>query len=62
MVGKIASSTDLKTIKTEYLSKANETTDGANKISAFNGTTLAYKDVKIKCRVVATDPMADKIT
>ncbi len=59
---KIASSTDLKTIKTEYLSKANETTDGANKISAFNGTTLAYKDVKIKCRVVATDPMADKIT
>ena len=59
---KIASSTDLKTIKTEYLSKANETTDGANKISAFNGTTLTYKDVKIKCRVVATDPMADKIT
>ena len=59
---KIASSTDLKTIKTEYLSKANETTDGANKIMAFNGTTLAYKDVKIKCRVVATDPMADKIT
>ena len=59
---KIASSTDLKTIKTEYLSKANETTDGANKITAFNGTTLAYKDVKIKCRVVATDPMADKIT
>ena len=59
---KIASSIDLKTIKTEYLSKANETTDGANKISAFNGTTLAYKDVKIKCRVVATDPMADKIT
>ena len=59
---KIASSTDLKTIKTEYLSKANETTDGANKISSFNGTTLAYKDVKIKCRVVATDPMADKIT
>ena len=59
---KIASSTDLKTIKTEFLSKANETTDGANKISAFNGTTLAYKDVKIKCRVVATDPMVDKIT
>ena len=59
---KIASSTDLKTIKTEYLSKANETTDGANKISAFNGTTLAYKDVKIKCRVVATDPIASKIT
>ncbi len=59
---KIASSTDLKTIKTEYLSKANETTDGANKIAAFNGTTLAYKDVKIKCRVVATDPMAEKIT
>ena len=59
---KIASSSDLKTIKTEYLSKANETTDGANKIAAFNGTTLEYKDVKIKCRVVATDPMAEKIT
>ena len=59
---KIASSSDLKTIRTEYLSKSKETTDGANKIAAFNGTTLAYKDVKIKCRVVATDPMADKIT
>ena len=59
---KIASSSDLKTIKTEYLSKAKETTDGANKISAFNGKTLAYKDVKIKCRVVSTDPMPTKIT
>ncbi len=59
---KIASSTDLKTIKTEYLSNANATTAGANQTSAFNGTTLAYKDVKIKCRVVATEPMADKIT
>ena len=59
---KIASSTDLKTIKTTYLSKANETTEGSNKIAAFNGTTLAYKDVKIKCKVVSTDPMPNKIT
>ena len=59
---KIASSTDLKTIKTTYLSKANETTEGSNKIAAFNGTTLAYKDVKIKCKVVSTNPMPNKIT
>lgn len=59
---KLASSTDLKTVKTSYLSKANETTTGENKLAAFNGTTLAYKDVLIKCKVVSTNPMADKIT
>ena len=59
---KLASSSDLKTVKTSYLSKNNETSDGANKIASFNGTTLSYKDVKIKCRVVATNPMPNKIT
>lgn len=57
-----ASSSDLKTLKTSYLSKDNETSDGENKISAFNGTTLSYKEVQIKCKVVATTPMANKIT
>ena len=59
---KLASSSDLKTVKTSYLSKSKETSDGSNKIVAFNGNTLAYKDVKIKCRVVATNPMPNKIT
>ena len=59
---RIASSSDLKTVKTEFLAKANETADGANKIAAFNGNTLSYKDVKIKCKVVATEPMPNKIT
>ena len=59
---RLASSTDLKTVKTTYLSEANETTDGENKIAAFNGTTLAYKDVKIRCKVIATAEMPSKIT
>ncbi|MGN1327113.1 MAG: Cys-Gln thioester bond-forming surface protein, partial [Clostridia bacterium] len=49
-------------IKTTYLSKANETTTGANKIAAFNGTTLSYKEVRVVCKVVSTDPMPSKIT
>ncbi len=59
---KLASSTDLRTIKTSYLSADNETTSGENKIKAFDGTTLSYKDVQIKCKVVSTNPMASKIT
>ena len=58
----LTSSTDLKTIKTSYLSVDNETTTGENKMAAFNGSTLEYKDVKIRCKVVATEPMASKIT
>ena len=58
----IASSSDLKTIKTTYLSKASETVDGENKIAAFDGEKLSYKDVKIKCKVVSTEPMPNKIT
>ena len=43
---------DCATIKTNYLSKKNETSIGANKIPAFDGTVLAYKDVKVACKVV----------
>lgn len=57
-----AGSADLKTLKTSYLSKENETSDGENKISAFNGETLDYKEVQIKCKVVNTNPMVSKIT
>ena len=49
-------------IRTDYLSKANEQTAGENKLSAFNGTELDYRDVQIACRVVQTDPMPSKIT
>ena len=55
-------STDSKVIKTTYLSKANEKVDGENKIPAFDGTTLSYKEVKVACKVVSTDPMPNKIT
>ena len=53
---------DGKTITTDHLSKANEATEGANKIVAFDGQTLAYKEVKVACEVVWTDPMPNKIT
>ena len=55
-------STDSKVIKTSYLSKANEKVAGENKIPAFDGTTLSYKEVKVACKVVSTDPMPSKIT
>ena len=55
-------SNNSKIIKTKYLSKANETTEGDNKIKAFDGTKLDYKDVKVVCKVVSTDPMPTKIT
>lgn len=58
----LSSSTDLRTIKTSFLSVNNETTKGENKLAAFDGTNLDYRDVKIRCRVVATENMADKIT
>ncbi|MGN1326908.1 MAG: hypothetical protein ACI4VQ_02325, partial [Clostridia bacterium] len=49
-------------IRTTYLSKANEKSEGSNKIAAFDGTTISYKEVKVACKVVATDPMPSKIT
>ena len=60
---KLKNSSDLHTVTTEYLSKNSETASGANKISAYNGgDLLSSKSVKIRCRVVATTPMANKIT
>ena len=59
----LKNSSDLHTVTTAYLSKANETVSGANKIAGYTGgNTLSYKDVKIRCKVVATSPMASKIT
>ena len=49
-------------VRTDYLSQANEQNAGDNKLDAFNGTTLDYRDVQIACRVVQTDPMPSKIT
>ena len=52
---KLASSSDLKTVTTKYLSKENETTNGANLINGFSGDTLNYKEVQIRCRVIKED-------
>ena len=49
-------------IRTDYLSKANEKEEGANKILAFDGEKLDYRDVKIAFKVKETDPMPEKIT
>mgnify|MGYP004544119343 CR=1 FL=1 len=54
--------TKAKIIKTNYLSKENEQTPGENKLVAFDGNSLAYKDVKVVCRVLKTAPMVKKIT
>ena len=59
---RFASSSDLKTVKTTYLSEENEITAGENKILAFNGTNLDYREVQIKCKVIATETMPSKIT
>ena len=55
---------DPQVIKTDYLSKVNETESRQNKLVAFNGTNLetAAKEVKVACKVVETDPMVKKIT
>ena len=53
---------DPRTVRTDYLARANEHTEGENKLDAFNGTELDYRDVQIACRVVQTDPMPSKIT
>lgn len=54
--------TTQRTIRTTILSKNNEASTGVNKIVAFNGTTLAYKDVKVRCKVISTANMPTKIT
>ena len=56
---------DTHTIKTNFLSNADGTTSENpenNKIAAFNGTKLDYRDVQIRCKVVETANMPKKIT
>lgn len=52
-------------LKTNYLSNADGTTSETpeeNKLAAFDGTKLDYKDVQIRCKVVSTSNMPKKIT
>lgn len=51
--------TELRTIRTTHLSK---NIDEANVIKAFNGTTLDYKDITVKCKVKTTVTSGEKIT
>ena len=55
-------SEDGRTVTTDYLSEAKETSTGANLLKAFDGTTLSYKDVKIACRVKDTAEFGKKLT
>lgn len=52
-------------LKTNYLSNADGTTSETpeeNKLAAFDGIKLDYKDVQIRCKVVSTANMPKKIT
>lgn len=53
---------DGRTISTDYLSKAKETTERQNLINYFDGTTLSYKDVKVNVKVKQTAEFAKKLT
>ena len=56
---------DTHTIKTNFLSNADGTTSENpedNKMLAFDGTKLDYRDVQIRCKVVETANMPKKIT
>ena len=55
-------SEDGRSVTTDYLSKENEKSEGANVIKAFDGTTLSYKDVKIVCKVKDTAEFGKKLT
>ena len=44
-------SEDGRTVTTDYLSSAKETTERQNLIKAFDGETLDYKEVQIACKV-----------
>jgi uncharacterized repeat protein (TIGR01451 family) len=50
--------TTLRTIKTSHLSLDMDTD---NIIKAFDGTTLYYKDITVKCEVVADSSFEDRI-
>ena len=52
--GWLIDQTNTRKIKTNYLSKDKEKTSGENLIKAFNGTTLDYKDLQVKCKVKNT--------
>ena len=55
---------EAKYIKTTYLSKDNETTDGENLISAFDPSTMTtpdYRDVKVAFRVNASIEDQDRV-
>ena len=51
---------DQRIVVTDHLSEEKDAEE--NLIKAFDGTTLSYKEVAIKCRVVAVDNMPSKIT
>ena len=50
---------ELRTIKTNKLSKEN---DEENIIEGFDGTTLHYKELQVKCRVKQVEEIGKKIT
>lgn len=50
--------TTLRTIKTAHLSKE---VDSDNLIKAFNGNNLDYKEVKVKCKVIAPPTFEKRI-
>ena len=49
---------NLRTIKTTHLSRDRDTD---NLIEAFDGTTLKYKDVEVKCKVVEDPTFKERI-
>ena len=55
-------SEDGRTVTTDYLSKAKETSSRQYLLKAFDGTTLSYKDVKIVCKVKDTAEFGKKLT
>ena len=55
-------SEDGRTITTDYLSKAKETSDRENLIKAFDGEKLDYKDLQIACKVKDTVEPGKKLT
>ena len=55
-------SEDGRTITTDYLSKAKETSDRENLIKAFDGEKLDYKDLQVACKVKNTAETNKKLT
>ena len=64
--GWIIDSGNNRIIKTTHLAYSNEAADAdqneENLIEAYNGTTLDYKEVKVKCKVKNTTETLKKIT